>query len=414
MCITTAVCARKAIVVFMICSAVSSARTAEVPPSDLDLHHASIVIEQQTPLLHRAASLIVDKVFERTSLTWPVVIASDITSIGMRKEWRNSGPTITIRARSTAEVDFTSNAPEGYTISANASGVAITGSDGRGALFGAGRLLRALNLTLVQNYYTPRHAGATLALPLSVTSKPDRPMRGVQIGYRPKTNSYDGLTPALFESLVSDLVVFGINQIELISESFDDAPYSPHFSLSHPDMNVAMATVLAKYGVNVSLWYPACHPGGDVNKGCEVGNFHDPTVMAAAKAAWNSTFASLPRLDTLFINAGDPGGQSPDDLVFIAQAAKEVLHVHHPGAALWICPQDWNTSDYSRWTQLVSVPSAKSWLDGVIYGPGMPISLETFRNSTAPNNFPVRLYPDITHSVGDQLPVPNWDPISMD
>lgn len=188
-----------------------------------------------------------------------------------------------------------------------------------------GNRLRVLNLSLVQNYYTPRHAGATLAVPWSVTSKPDRPMRGVQIGYRPKTNSYDGLTPALFEALVSDLVIFGINQIELISQSFDDAPYSPHFSLSHTEMNIAMSTILAKYGINVSLWFPACHPGGDVNKGCQVGNYHDPAVMAAAKAAWNKTFASLPRMDTLFINAGDPGGQSPDDLAFIVRDCNHIF-----------------------------------------------------------------------------------------
>ena len=40
----------------------------------------------------------------------------------------------------------------------------------------------------------------------------------------------------------------------------------------------------------------------------------------------------------------------------------------------------------------------------------MVVSLEGFANATAPNIYPVRLYPDITHSIDDQLPVPNWDP----
>jgi hypothetical protein len=48
---------------------------------------------------------------------------------------------------------------------------------------------------------------------------------------RPKTNSYDGLTPALFEQYVVDLALFGANQVELIPHSFDDAPFSPHFAL---------------------------------------------------------------------------------------------------------------------------------------------------------------------------------------
>jgi hypothetical protein len=44
----------------------------------------------------------------------------------------------------------------------------------------------------------------------------------------------------------------------------------------------------SRYHINVSLWYPACHPGGDPNKGCQVGDFHDPAVMAAAVAEWHA------------------------------------------------------------------------------------------------------------------------------
>jgi hypothetical protein len=54
------------------------------------------------------------------------------------------------------------------------------------------------------------------------------------------------------------------------------------------------------------------------------------------------------------------------------------------------------------------MPEAKKWLAGIVYGPGMVVNLPTFANSTFPNIFPVRLYPDITHSLADQLPVPHW------
>lgn len=37
--------------------------------------------------------------------------------------------------------------------------------------------------------------------------------------------------------------MFGLNQAELIPHSFDDSPYSPHFGLSHAQMNVAMSQV---------------------------------------------------------------------------------------------------------------------------------------------------------------------------
>ena len=140
------------------------------------------------------------------------------------------------------------------------------------------------------------------------------------------------------------------------------------------------------------------------------GDYRDPKVMAAAKADWQRIFSSLSRVDTLFINAGDPGGHSPDDLVLIAMAALDVLKRWHPQAQLWICPQDWSVTDYNRWRTLASAPNATRWLSGVIYGPGMSVGLEGFAQAYAPNHFPVRLYPDITHSLSDQLPVPNWDP----
>ena len=349
------------------------------------------------------ASLLSNEVLAKSALTWPIVNSSRSRDAG--------GPTIVLSAQSSQEVDWGSSRSEGYTVEASASGVTVTGVDERGLLYGVGRLIRLMNLTLVQNYYTPRYSSATLALPTHVASHPDRYMRGVQMGYRPKTNSYDGLTPELFEQYVIDLSLFGVNQIELIPHSFDDAPFSPHYQLSHDDMNVRMSSILAKYGMNVSLWYPACDPAGDVNLSCQTGDYHNSTVMAAAKADWHQTYSSMPRIDTVFINAGDPGGQNPDDLMMIAQASFAILKTYHPNAELWLCPQDWTVPDYTHWAKLASTTEAQEWLSGIIYGPGMPIPLDVFQKSTAPAVYPVRLYPDITHSLGDQVPVPNWDPI---
>jgi|EP01047_Picozoa_sp_COSAG01_P038460 hypothetical protein len=40
----------------------------------------------------------------------------------------------------------------------------------------------------------------------------------------------------------------------------------------------------------------------------------------------------------------------------------------------------------------------------------MVTSLSTFSAGSAPVSYPVRLYPDVTHSISDQLPIPMWDP----
>ena len=59
--------------------------------------------------------------------------------------------------------------------------------------------------------------------------------------------------------------------------------------------------------------------------GCTKGDYNNQTVMAAAKSDWHRVFSSMPRVDSLFINAGDPGGQDPDDLLMLSQVARGIL-----------------------------------------------------------------------------------------
>jgi len=70
----------------------------------------------------------------------------------------------------------------------------------------------------------------------------------------------------------------------------------------------------------------------------------------------------MQRVDTLFINAGDPGGQSPDDLVMLTQVAIGILKQYHPHAQAWICPQDWVPKDYARWVELASKPETAEYV----------------------------------------------------
>lgn len=78
----------------------------------------------------------------------------------------------------------------------------------------------------------------------------------------------------------------------LIPHSFDDALYSPHFFLDHNSMNVEMSKILDKFGLNVSLWYPACDPSTADNGygGCTTGDFNNATVMAS-KIHYHNTLA---------------------------------------------------------------------------------------------------------------------------
>ena len=126
--------------------------------------------------------------------------------------------------------------------------VVIVGNDARGVLFGVGRLLREL-----------RMAPGRMVLPesLNLASAPKYPLRGHQLGYRPKTNSYDAWDLAQWDRYIRDLAIFGTNAIELIPPRSDDAATSPHFPLPPMEMMAGMSQICADYGLDVWIWYPA-------------------------------------------------------------------------------------------------------------------------------------------------------------
>src|SRR5262249_10251301 len=128
--------------------------------------------------------------------------------------------------------------PEGYQLSISpASGqseavVFVVGNDPRGVLFGVGRLLREFHLQ--------RHT-ISLDESLNIATAPKYPLRGHQLGFRPKCNSYDAWDLPVWEQYFRDLVVFGCNAIELIPPRSDDASNSPHFPRPPMEMMIGMS-----------------------------------------------------------------------------------------------------------------------------------------------------------------------------
>ena len=83
------------------------------------------------------------------------------------------------------------------------------------------------------------------------------PLRGHQLGYRAKTNSYDGWDLPQWEQYLRDLAVFGANAIEMIPPRSDDDADSPHFPRPPMEMMAGMSQLADEYGLDVWLWYPA-------------------------------------------------------------------------------------------------------------------------------------------------------------
>ncbi len=162
------------------------------------------------------------------------------------------------------------------------------GNSPRGTLYAVGRLLRELRIGKGKAFIPER---------LEVSSSPRYPIRGHQLGYRPKTNSYDRWTFSQFEQYVRDLIVFGANSIELIPPKSDDEPTSYHMTIPAMEMLVEMSEMLDSYGLDAWLWYPAID-----------GDYTDPRIVKLGLEEREKIFRSCKRIDAVFVPGGDPLG----------------------------------------------------------------------------------------------------------
>jgi len=341
-----------------------------------DFTHATVVAPGLTARERKAVSLLVDAVRERTRIAWPVAAASP----GSGK------PVVTIRRAASGG----SLPAEGYQLhsfdNAGAPAIEVTGNDERGVLFGVGGLLRALEM---------RRDSVTLPGKLDIRTAPKYGLRGHQLGYRPKTNSYDGWSVPLWESYIRDLAVFGANAIELIPPRSDDAADSPLFPLPPMEMMIEVSRLADEYGLACWIWYPAMDR-----------DYANPATVTAALAEWGEVFRQLPRVDAVFVPGGDPGHTQPKYLMALLEKQTANLRKYHPKATMWVSPQGFDRAWMEEFFGLMDQHPA--WLKGVVFGPQVAINLPELRQRI-PKQYPIRFYPDITHSVNSEFPVTDWD-----
>lgn len=341
--------------------------------ANIDLTRAVVVVP---PSLSRheqkAAKLLIEEVEKRTQIRLPrdTKAPSDGT------------PSISINRLAAPPA----NGREGYRLAVEGNRVSIGGNDARGVLFGVGHLLRALRM---------EKKSLKLADSLNVTTSPKYPLRGHQLGYRPKTNSYDGWTLAMWEQQIRDLAVFGANAIELIPPRSDDDADSPHFPLPQIDTMIGMSRICDEYGLDVWIWYPALDK-----------DYSDAKTVEFALQEWGEIFKELPRIDAVMVPGGDPGHTQPKYLMALLEKQTENLRLYHPKATMWVAPQSFSQEWMDEFLGIVK--AEPKWLGGIVYGPQTRLSLPQLR-AAIPKRYPLRHYPDITHSRHCQFPVPNWD-----
>jgi hypothetical protein len=229
----------------------------------------------------------------------------------------------------------------------------------------------------------------------NITSTAKVALRGHQLGYRPKTNSYDAWDLPQWEQYIRDLAAFGTNAVELLPPRTDDDADSPHFPRPPLEMMAGMSRLLDAYGLDVWVWYPAMD-----------ADYSDPKTVERALKEWGQVFLAVPRIDAVFVPGGDPGHTRPSVLFEFLERATEVLHKSHPKAGMWVSPQGFNGEWYDEFVSLLRKEPA--WLAGVVHGPQVRVTLEQLQLDV-PARYKIRSYPDITHSRQCQHPVPDWD-----
>jgi hypothetical protein len=366
---------------------------AEVRGGEIDLGQAVVVVpDGLSSTESKAVQVLVEEVRKRSRIGWDTIIRWPTRSVPVIAV----GPARLLDSfpkeyRQRVASQPAGKEQDGFRIqTVNEAGsmpiVAVVGNDSRGLLFGIGRLLRELRI-----------APGRVVLPesLNLASAPKYPLRGHQLGYRPKTNSYDAWDLPQWDRYIRDLAIFGTNAIELIPPRSDDAASSPHFPLPPMEMMVGMSQICADYGLDVWIWYPAMD-----------ADYADPKTVEHALAEWAEVFKKLPRIDAVFVPGGDPGHTRPQVLMALLEKQADSLRRYHPKAKMWVSPQSFSREWFDEFLKLMQAEPA--WLAGVVFGPQVRVSLPELR-SALPAKYPIRDYPDITHSLRCQYPVPDWD-----
>ena len=356
----------------------------------LDITRATIVVRAgDLPAAEKAAGQVLREELQRRT-----GIAPELTT-----SWPQRGTTIALSSsrsvpgwRLTPPQPSAASAPEvrpeGFRLTitrqAEQTIVWVLGADGRGTLFGAGELLRALS------WGTGR---ATIPGDLEVATAPRYAIRGHQLGYRQQANSYDGWDDRQFDQHIRELALFGNNSVEGIPHQ--DSRPSPVFTLPRAVMNRRISESCARYDLDYWLWMPAEF------------DLKDQPRRAQELQKVDALFRDLPRLDAIFFPGGDPGNNPPDLVIPYLRDMATHLASTHPRAKIWLSLQWFDAKgidDVYAWIER----DRPAWLGGLVAGPSSP-PLEPTR-ARLPRQYRLRDYPDITHTVRSQYPVPWWDP----
>lgn len=361
---------------------------ALLPAYAFDLGRAAIVVPRPDgpAVVATAATVLQEEIASRTGQTPTIVDAlpgqGPVIVLATCADGDLAGLSLPV-----AGADHPVRRKEGYWL--HATEVAgqpllwVLGHDGRGVLFGVGALLRKMDW---------ENGAASLPDDFDFATAPAYPIRGHQLGYRARANSWDAWTLEQFDQHIRELTFFGMNSFENIP--FQDDTTNPMMKYSREEMNRELSRICDKYDVDYWVWTPAEFDLSDQKQRDELLAMH------------RKLYEDSVRIDGVFFPGGDPGDNPPELVIpFLADVAKELIP-RHPHAKVWLSLQGFHGDKVQTAYDYIK-EHQPDWLGGLVDGPSSPPTDEQRMN--LPPQYGFRLYPDLTHNKLCQFVVPWWD-----
>ena len=307
-----------------------------------------------------AAELFSNEIFERTKIKPDLIGASESAAL-------------------TFITDETIENKDQYTITENNGNLTITAKTIRGLIFGYSLFLRKSKF--INNEII-------LVEDICGTYKPQKKIRGHQVGYRSTPNTYDAWDYQQYFRYYLDMMAFGTNTCEHNTTKFGKKEMNPLMRYTQEEFVIEASRLADTVDLDVSLWHAN----------------DDRETEEEALAIREKLYSKIPRIDAVFPPGGDPGNMYSDAFVERCKKISHILKKLHPNAQMH--PSAQAPHAYRDWgeTLIKELNKEPDEIDALIMGPNHAFPMHELRKRT-PSKYPLRFYPDITHNLRCEYPV---------
>ena len=307
-----------------------------------------------------AAQLFSNEIFERTSVKPSVVESAENAFV-------------------TLVTDDSIEDKDTFIITENNGTLTVTAKTIRGLIFGYSLFLRKSKFVENEIFLVEDICG---------THKPQKKIRGHQVGYRTTPNTYDAWDYEQYFRYYLDMMAFGTNTCEHNTTKFGKKEMNPLMRYTQEEFVTEASRLADTVDLDVSLWHAN----------------DDKETEEEALAIREKLYSQIPRIDAVFPPGGDPGNMYSDAFVERCKKISHILKKIHPDAQMH--PSAQAPHAYRDWgdTLIKELNKEPDEIDALIMGPNHAFPMHELRKKT-PAKYPLRFYPDITHNLRCEYPV---------